>query len=121
MSEKGLRMPLLSRPTMPGAVAPGAVGAVAHPEALEQLADAGVDRRPAVAADHRRVVEVLACGEPVVEAGVLGEHAGAAPQLVAVGRRVEAEHAGRAPVRVQHAVQQPERHPDDRHTKIRRG
>ena len=39
-------------------------------------------------------IEVLAGGQPVVEAGVLGQHAGAAADGVAVGDRIEPEHPG---------------------------
>ena len=69
------------------------VGAVGHAEALEQLGRAPARRRPRPCPRIRAVNdEVLGGGEPVVEPGVLGEHAGAAPDGVAVDGGVEAEH-----------------------------
>ena len=52
---------------------------------------------------------VLPGGQPVVEAGVLGEDAGAPAQLVAGRPRVEPEHRGGAGVGAEDAVQQPHR------------
>ena len=54
-------------------------------------------------------LEVLGRGQPVVEPGVLGEHAGAAAHLVAVDAGVEPEHRRPAPVGSEHAVEQADR------------
>ena len=76
----------------------GDVGPVGHAEALEQVARrAARTTLRSEAAHPGGEHEVLACGEALVEAGVLGEHAGAPADLVAVDRGIEAEHPrGRA-------------------------
>ena len=58
------------------------------------------------AADAARDDEVLPRSQTVVETGILGEHAGAPAHLVAFACRIEPEHAARAPVRSEHAVEE---------------
>jgi hypothetical protein len=81
-------------------------GAVTHGEPLQQLA--GAPRRVVGghAADPRRRDEVLGGREPVVETGVLGEHAGPGTHRIAVDRGVEPQHVDPAAVGWQDAVEQ---------------
>ena len=72
------------------------VGPVGHAELLEQLVGPSRHPRAIEAAHASREREVLAGGEALVESGVLGEHTGAAPDLVAVRRPGRARARWRA-------------------------
>ena len=82
---------------------------VGHREPFQLDADSAVGLLDRVATHASRVLEVLAGGEPVVESGVLGQHAGAASDLVAVDGGVEPEHPGLAPIGGQNAVEHADR------------
>ena len=85
------------------------VGAVAHAEPLEHLADAASGQLVVEAPDACGGQQVLDRREALVEPRVLGEHARVAPHLVGVDLGVDAEHLGPATVGAQHAVEQADR------------
>ena len=72
------------------------VGPVGHPERSSSSSVRRADPRAVEAAHAAGEREVLAGGQALVEAGVLGEHAGAAADLVAVRRRDRARARWRA-------------------------
>ena len=82
------------------------VGAVGDAEALEQVAGLCRCLLRGEAAHTSDEDDVLEGGEALVEAGLLGHHARAPTDVVAVGDRVEAEDAGAAAVGRQQAVEE---------------
>jgi len=83
------------------------VGPVGHAELLQQRAGALAGRSLRESPHLRGEEQVLHRGEAFVETSVLGQHAGATAQLVALKARIQPEHGRRTAVGAEHAVQQP--------------